>query len=201
MVGGHKDGDSASLASGRAWLLPVAIVLLCAGLLVVGSAVDPWFAYRRDAIVSQHQLWRLVTAHFLHLNLAHFAMNASALLLIWALLREALSMAQWLYATLAIAAGTGLGLLVIAPSIDSYVGLSGVLHGLVVAGALGQFARRRVESALLLAGVAIKVGYELIAGPSALSEAWIGGRVIYEAHALGALCGIVPGVLVTVRRR
>jgi hypothetical protein len=71
------------------------------------------------------------------------------------------------------------------------VGLSGVLHGLLVAGLLhGLMTPRRRESAVVLALVFAKLAYEQLAGPLPGSAATAGGAVIVDAHLYGAIAGL-----------
>ncbi len=70
----------------------------------------------------------------MHLGWAHLWPNLLALLLIGGLLEEFLSPLEWLVASLVTAFAISAGLYLFHPDTQWYVGLSGVLHGLVACG-------------------------------------------------------------------
>ena len=70
-----------------------------------------------------------------------------------------------------------------------YVGLSGVLHGLLIAGAIRGFRALPSESAIIVGIVVVKLAYEQIAGPMPGSESVSGGDVVVNAHLFGAIGG------------
>ncbi len=127
--------------AGRAkfeWLaLPVLLGIGCAGLYLMAAANDRWhdaFDYRRTAIASG-QLWRLVTAHLMHVNAAHVVLDVAGLLLVaWIFAREF----EWRRQALALLIGAAFvdfGLWFFHPEVARYVGLSGAVHALFAAGA------------------------------------------------------------------
>jgi rhomboid family GlyGly-CTERM serine protease len=75
-----------------------------------------------------------------------------------------------------------------------YVGLSGVLHGLLVAGAIAGLASNRGESLAILVLIFTKVAFEQIVGPLPGSETTSGGPVVVNAHLYGAIAGLPAGV-------
>ena len=87
------------------------------------------------------------------------------------------------------------------PSLDWYVGLSGVLHGLLVAGLIGSIRQRRAESLVLGAVIAAKLGWEMLVGPMPGSAEAAGGAVIVEAHLYGAAGGLIGGALLAIKGR
>ena len=76
-----------------------------------------------------------------------------------------------------------------------YVGLSGVLHGLLVAGAMQGFRTLPSESAIILALVTGKLAWEQLSGPLPGSESVSGGDVVVNAHLFGAIGGAIAGVM------
>jgi hypothetical protein len=72
-----------------------------------------------------------------------------------------------------------------------YVGLSGVLHGLIIAGAIRGLRQLPGESAVILAAVIGKLTWEQLAGPLPGSESVSGGNVIVNAHLYGAIGGAI----------
>lgn len=199
MGGDHNRRGSSTGSFARHWMPPLGLILLCAGLWLAGDPAYRLFAFERSRIVADAEAWRLASAHFLHLGFAHLAMNAAAVLLVWALVGRAFGPRRWCGSIALIAVGTGLGILLFVPAVTGYVGLSGVLHGVLAAGAIARLPEHRIESAVLLGALALKLAFEFVAGPSPFSESLIGGRVIYQAHAIGALCGAATGFFAILR--
>ncbi|CSB74042.1 peptidase, S54 (Rhomboid) family [Vibrio cholerae CP1047(20)] len=83
------------------------------------------------------------------------------------------------------------GVMILASDMQSYVGLSGTLHGLFAYYALNEALNGRRSSWLLVLGVIGKVAWEQWFGASASTAELIGARVATEAH----LAGLVGGLL------
>lgn len=189
-----KDHPGAQRPAWQAWLLPAAMLSLALAVMIGGLLPMLSLRYERDAILAG-EVWRLLTAHLVHLNWSHFALNAGGLVLIWLLFSARLNQLQWLLVVVACALGVSLGLLTLHPALNWYVGLSGLLHGLFVAGALGGiYAGYRAEW-LLLGLLVLKLTWEQLSGPLPGTEDLAGGLVIVDAHLYGALTGLAVGLL------
>jgi len=140
-------------------------------------------------MIQSFEVWRLLGAHFVHLSWRHYLLNAVVLLAISALYAPAPGVLAWRLC--ASATAVSLGLLWFSPSLGWYVGMSGILHGLLVAGSLHACFARNVSGALMLLAVIGKLIWEQSNGPVPGSEAAAGGRVIVDAHLYGALGGII----------
>lgn len=186
--------DRQQFRSPRALIATLAIVPTVALASVIGLLFPDTFDYQRAAMLDDFQWWRLATAHMVHLNAWHALMNLAALGLVLALLHDAASAWQWCAAYLGISLLVSLALLASDPGLQRYAGASGVIHGLIAFGALRCWHGSRLESALLLSGLAMKLGYEAHFGASATSESLIGAAVITEAHLYGALAGMLVAV-------
>src|SRR5690606_29172162 len=93
----------------------------------------------------------------------------------------------------------GVGFVFYEPQLDWYVGLSGILHGLLAAGALAWWQRESRLLALALSlVVAGKLGWEQWQGALALSGPL---PVVVNAHLYGALGGLVGGALIIAWQR
>ncbi len=186
----------------RHWLhqfqIPLILSALIIGLGLFGDIAQQALRYDRAAILDG-QWWRLLSAHLVHLGGSHLLMNLAGLWLIWLLVGPALSPRSWLILLFTDALITGLALLIFNPHLGWYVGLSGVLHGLLVAGAIADIRRGHRGTWLLLGAVVFKLGWEQLAGPLPGSEASAGGTVIVDAHLYGALGGLL-GLLLPMRK-
>jgi rhomboid family GlyGly-CTERM serine protease len=183
-----QDTVSALRQTTDAWV-PV-LVLVAASLLlgIGGDAVREWGRYERDGIEAG-EIWRLLSGHLVHLGAGHLMLNVAALVAIRLLIAGSLSPAGWAGAMLASVVAIDAGLYFFAAEVRWYVGLSGVLHGLLAAGAIAMLRPYPVIGATLVVGLVVKLGWEQAAGPLPLSEATAGGPVIVAAHLYGALGG------------
>jgi len=186
----------------RRWSVPLSIAACCLALALGGDAARRWASYDRTAVESG-QAWRLVTAHLVHLGWGHLWPNLLALLLIGGLLEEFLKPLEWLVASVVTAVAISLGLYLLDPDTQWYVGLSGVLHGLVACGAAVMLMTRTFGlGGALAAGLGLKLAWEQVYGPVPLTAASVGGAVVVAAHLYGAIAGAATGlVLAIVRRR
>lgn len=94
------------------------------------------------------------------------------------------------YAILLLIISLGVGTGLLFSSIPIYLGLSGSLHGLFAFYALSEALQGRKSSWLLLAGVVIKVIWEMTQGASVATAELIDARVAVEAHLTGVLIAI-----------
>ncbi len=171
-----------------AYAVPVAIAGL-AGLAELAG--DPGrFALRFDReAVASGEIWRLITGHLVHLGPSHLAMNLLALAILAFVLPALASWRQWLLTFLSAALVIDIGLLAFHPSVEWYVGLSGVLHGFWTAGVMLAIHARRFEAIPLAVLLLLKLGYEFLFGGIPLSGEVASGPVVSVAHAWGAIGG------------
>jgi rhomboid family GlyGly-CTERM serine protease len=173
--------------------LPWRSILLGAGAvvayLVLGAAPEAW-VFDRVAI-AQGEWWRLVTAHWVHSDLAHAGWDIAALLLLGAVFEVRL---QWrlplalLIGTVGVDAWLWWG----DPTLFYYCGLSGILNSLLSVGLLQHWRDLRHPLILLTGvGAAVKILVEINAGQALLTQtAW---PSVPTVHAAGFLCGLVLG--------
>ena len=165
----------------------VALLALCALLLLpelAGDAGRAALRYEREGLAAG-QWWRLITAHIVHLDLEHAALNCLGLVLMWALFARDYTPRQWLPILLAAICAIDAGLWMRDSTIDWYVGSSGALHGVMAAGTLAHVRRRDLDGWILAAFLVLKLGYEQ--GHGALPFSQSGAGVVVDAHLYGAL--------------
>ncbi len=182
----------------RGWPV-VALALASLILELTGDDARQWGRYD-GALIMQGEYWRLVTAHVVHLGWGHLWPNLTALLLIGALFEDLFDAGMWLLVAAAAAGSIDLGLLLLDPDVNWYVGLSGVLHGFVAAGALTAWLRGQSIGWLLAIGLAAKLVWEQTVGPVPFTAAAVGGPVVVASHLYGTAGGVMVAAAVGVVR-
>ena len=166
--------------------LQAAFAVVCLAAALAGDAARLGLRYERAAIEAG-EWWRFLTAHIVHLGIAHTVLNLLGFGLVTALFSGDLNGKDWLGAGLVSAVAIGLGLYFIDPQTTWYVGLSGVLHGWFAIGAARVAEQQRAFGLTLLALLTCKLGFEQFLGTMPVTAALDVGPVVVEAHLYGAL--------------
>jgi rhomboid family GlyGly-CTERM serine protease len=174
-------------------LLAFALVLLVP--TAFGTAAIEALRYDRTAIAAGEG-WRLFTAHFVHLGLRHALLNVAGFALLWVLLAREYTPMRWGLIMLAAMAAIDAGLWLRDSDVAWYVGASGLLHGVMAAGALSRLRRGERDGWILAVFLIAKLCYEQLSGPMPLSAGI--GRVIVNAHLYGAIGGLAAGLLAII---
>ena len=142
--------------------------------------------------ISQGELWRLLTANLVHFGWAHTLMNAAALLLCTLAFFTIYSLKKFSFLLLWCGAMVGIGIYWFNPEYSPYAGLSGVIHGLIVAGLL-QTRSFPVWIQVIASGLVVaKLIQENGTGYEATDlQALLPVAVAVESHLYGALAGLV----------
>ncbi len=180
------------------WLLPLVVLGVSLILLVGGDTVREALRYERAAIAAG-EVWRLVSGHFVHLGSSHVALNMAGLALVWYLVGDVLSRAQWLAVMALGVVLIDLGFWFFNPELRWYVGLSGVLHAMLAAGLIVSASAKRKDAVVVAVIVAAKIGWEQFSGPLPGSVESSGGAVIVDAHLYGAVAGVLAGIGARIR--
>lgn len=157
---------------------------------------------RYDRVGLEHlELWRLLTGHLVHLGWMHAVLNLAGLGLMWALFFGDYSPRQWLAALAAAALAIDAGFWFLEPRLAWYVGLSGVLHGVMSAGTWAHLRRRDWDGWILAAFIVGKLVWEQTHGALPLSGAEGRLRVVVDAHLYGAIGGLLVALWLRPRAR
>lgn len=181
---------------GRYGLTLLALVGLVLLQAILGDDARALLRYDRAALES-FQLYRLLTAHLVHLDWEHAILNGLGLVLMWALFARDYSAWRWLAIWLSASLAVSAGLWWLSPQIEWYVGASGALHGVLTAGTLAHLKRRDLDGWILAAFVVAKLGYEQWQGAMPFEAS---GLTISAAHLYGAVGGLLAALLVHSRR-
>jgi rhomboid family GlyGly-CTERM serine protease len=181
-----------------AWWLPAVLVFTSGVFELFGDAGRSLLRFDRTAI-AHAEVWRLLSGHFVHLGPSHYLLNATGLVLTWLLVGLHFTARQWLCVVVASAAGIDAGLWFLVPQLDWYVGMSGLLHGMLAAGVVNGFKTMPREASLIGIVLLLKITFEQLIGPLPGSEQSTGGDVVVDAHLYGALTGAAVAAVIMFR--
>jgi len=159
-------------------------------LMALLQAIGPeYFRYELDW-TSTGQVWRLVSAHWVHVGWIHLLLNGLGLVICVSLTTPGWSIRRWLASSLIMATGISIMLTLFNDDVRDYAGYSGVLYGLYVLAAISLFARDRLVAGLIIAAIVAKVVMEQLDLYTFDTGDIIGARVIIDAHLYGLLMAI-----------
>jgi rhomboid family GlyGly-CTERM serine protease len=195
-------------SSRRSWLRshPGLLVAAIASFIILTLQALPGsqavLRLERELLLDATESARLIGAHLVHLGWRHTILNLAGLWLIAAYLGPSFPVKHWMLsagmAALAVDAGIGFW----NPELGWYVGLSGVLHGILITGLLVGAGFPRWERVVMLGLIGAKIAWEQISGPVPGSELVSGGAVIVDAHLYGAIGGaLAAGILMLLERQ
>ena len=197
-MGLHKSIDGNKNERLMFWAVPAIILGISIIIMLAGELGKEWLRYDR-VWIGQGEVWRFLSGHFAHLSWSHLALNGAGLLLVWFLIGQAYTFSTWIQITLITIATIDVAFWTLNPELYWYVGMSGLLHGLLVAGIIPRLRTLDVETGILLLLLIAKIGYEQFNGPVPGSETTSGGPVVVDAHLYGALGGVLGALLVKIR--
>jgi rhomboid family GlyGly-CTERM serine protease len=177
---------------------PLFIVMLALLLNAGGEDVTRVLRFEHKAIANG-EYWRLLSAHFVHLGWAHALLNCGGLLLV-AWMQPKGEVWRW-WAFYLISALCISIAMYIDGNVSSYVGASGVLHGLLI---LAAFLSRWLEPWrrwLIITLISGKLLWEQSPWyeDTGVGE-MIGGYVVVDAHFIGGLVGLLMVVAILIKK-
>ena len=179
------------------------LVGLLAGTVVLlalaGDEARSLLRYERMEILDRHEWWRLVTGHLVHGDVRHVALNLAGLAVLGALFPKHYSVIGWSVVGVLSLIIIDVGFVWWEPQLAWYVGLSGILHGALAAGALAWW---RYESRGLALALTLVLVSKLVWEQSRGSLPFSGDMpVIVDAHLYGAIGGAIGAALIWIAER
>ncbi|MDH3343167.1 MAG: rhombosortase [Gammaproteobacteria bacterium] len=162
-------------------------ILFLSAYLQASGQVPNW---RYDQmLIDQGHYWLLLSGNIVHLNWTHWALNIAGLSIGAFFFGNYGSIFHWLFVIFVSAIFVGVGLYWFNPDVATYVGLSGVLHGLLIYGGVREIRFYPASGYAFLAILVGKLIWEMLYGVVPGSEELITGRVVTDAHLYGAIGG------------
>ncbi|MCK4737206.1 MAG: rhombosortase [Sulfurimonas sp.] len=180
--------------------LPLFLLLTSLSLALSSEFTTAYLRYERSSIVDG-ELWRLLSAHLVHAGWEHLWLNLFALIIIWMLFKNFLSTSLWWLFTLLSSLYISISFFIFMNQLEWYVGLSGVLHSMMVFGSIAGLIHKRKEFILLLIFILAKVLFEQFYGSFSSDIVMAEGVVIVNAHMYGVIIGAIIGVVLWVLNR
>lgn len=174
---------------------PFLVILSLIIITLVGQKFAPIFFYDRSSILNG-EYWRVLTCHFVHTGWNHLFLNLTAFLLVFSLFLHLYSPFGWLIGATFCMIGISLSFLFFCPTLEWYMGLSGLLHGLFVMGIIGEIRKGNTLYCFGLLAVTAKLALEYFIGPSNITNQFINALVITNAHLTGAIIGCIAACLI-----
>lgn len=181
-------------------LIPFLIFMLALLAFIFEPQLSNYLVYQRAAI-THGEWWRLLTGHFFHTNNYHLLLNLAALTLLWALHGHFYSITNYTLLFVCSAITCSVGLYYYTPELQQYVGLSGVLHGIFIWGAIMDIKQGDKTGYLLFIGVWLKIAHEQFYGASVEVANLIGANVAVDAHLWGAIGGLIFSGLYLIKNK
>ena len=168
-------------------VISIALIVLA----IFEGALFDLLSLNPDKVMSG-EIWRLLTSNFVHFGWAHTAMNTAAFLLCTLAFFTDGSTKKFLSLFCWCGLCVGLGIYLLNPEYTPYAGLSGVIHGLIVAGLLQTHAYPIWIRLIGLGLVIAKLIQENLPGYQATDlQTLIPAAVAVESHLYGAIAGLL----------
>ena len=157
-------------------------------LTAIAQQADLLHSLRYDRqLVAGGRWWLLFSGQLVHANWPHWTLNMAGLGIVAFFFSCYGTPLQWLWVFLMAALFAGTGVYLFNPSLATGAGLSAVLHGLFLFGALHEIRHQPLSGYVLLALLCGKLAWEFQFGSIAAAVSLASGRVATDAHLYGAL--------------
>ena len=165
-------------------------------LLSVLQAFQEHLLYRRELVLAG-EAWRLLTANLVHTNANHLALNLAGLWTFILLTGTVLNLKILNFSIMFTGLFITTALFLFHPSIQWYVGFSGILYGLfIIGGVLLALNKEWLTCIALLVLIALRLGISGLDNTDLSTTQLINAPVLIEAHLYGALGGLICGLTI-----
>jgi len=154
------------------------------------------FAYTYDTFISYKGLWQWITSSLVHWNWMHWFLNISNLFILIFLFEDAWSSKKFIFLFSIFSFFIILSLYIYSSDIKYYVGMSGVLYGMAIYGALKTFFKQQIISTIVLIYIGMKLNIDKTVNHYMGVDILLGNmKVIEDVHWYGAISGLIYIIL------
>jgi rhomboid family GlyGly-CTERM serine protease len=180
-------------------LLFIGIGLLCTVIFLIGEPLRTWLLFEKTPVVDG-ELWRVITGHLIHTNHWHLLLNLASLTMIGMLFQSCLTTLEWLLSFIGSALFISICYLWLDDAFDHYMGLSAVLYGVIIIGALFDLKAHRYIASIILVVVTGRVIWQQLSGGVEDLATLIEARVAIESHFYGICSGYFIALVIYLMR-
>lgn len=173
-------------------LCPIIFFSIALAIVSFSPEGPALFRYQPE-LIAEGQWWRLLSAHFTHSTWHHFFLNMLGLAILSVLFSQVATWQRWLSLAIFSSLFCSLCFYFLEDDYYSYVGMSDILHGVILAYAFLDYRYFKFGNIILITGCIGKVIWEQSPWYFEASAEFIGGRVATESHFYGAISGIIIG--------
>ena len=177
----------------------IIIALISSLLWLSGNSALETLSYDRDA-VNTGEVWRLISGHFVHSNGWHLLLNLASLMMIGLLFSQHLTISLWIFSFFTSGLFISACYYYIAPQYQTYIGLSAILYGVIIIGALLDLKEQTLIATLVLLVVTGRVVWQQYSGSVESLADLIESRVAIESHLFGIISGYLLGAIFLYRQ-
>ncbi len=176
------------------------VTVIIIAILFSDDRLAEWSLYSRVG-VENGEYWRIISAHFAHLNFNHLVLNLASWVLVWLYGFPVCNAKKWLWFTLFTTITCGWSIHILEPHVFWHGGLSGILHGLFLAIVLLRIHADAGDWGPYIGLVVFggKLVWESFYGALSGTQELIGGPVLTEIHLHGAISGLFATILLFMK--
>jgi len=168
------------------------IIALC----IISFSPEGPLLFRYDGeLVAEGEWWRMISAHFTHSTWNHFFLNMIGLAILSVLFSQVATWQRWLTLGFFSSLFCSACFYFFSGKDYIYVGMSDILHGVIIAYALLDYKYFKLGNIILIGGTIVKVIWEQSPWYVETSGEFIGGRVATESHFYGVISGLLIGCI------
>jgi len=150
------------------------------------------FSYSYSDFLSYHILWQWITPSLVHYNWIHWFLNIANLFIMIFLFQDAWNSKKFVFLFSLFSFFIMLSLYMYSPDVKYYVGMSGVLYGIVLYGALKTVLSQKFISSVVLLYVMMKLFADKIVNHYMGVDVLLGDMIVIEdVHWYGAISGLI----------
>lgn len=170
------------------FIIFILVTLLCIPISPVIETMELRPYYSAKPFFTES--WRLFSAHLVHASWSHLLINLLNVILLRAVFKEWLTNKDFVLFLIFSASFISLGLW-LTTDYTSYVGFSGIFHGLLIYLLLKYWHNSRIIFSIAIICLIGKVFYEQLYGASTALAEFIEVGIAIESHSLGVASGLL----------